>query len=133
MRIKNVFLIEDDSFFATTFKKKIEGVGNFKLHTFKTCEDALQHLKMLKPEVVFMDHVLRGTKGVDAIPSILAQDPEAHIVVISNQTDMTVVDRAFSLGASKYFKKDILLLDYVQRFLNELQGKGNQETQAIAL
>lgn len=133
MRIKNVFLIEDDSFFATTFKKKIEGVGDFKLHLFKSCEEALLHLKSVNPEVVFMDHVLRGTKGVDAIPSILSHKPDTQIVVISNQTDINVVDQAFTLGASKYFKKDILLLNYVEDFLADLQGYGRRNGQAIAL
>ena len=122
MKIKNIFLIEDDSFFATTFKKKMEGVGNFEVHHFKNCEDAIDQVKMVKPEIVFMDHVLRGTKGVDAIPQILDNEPDAHVVVISNQNDINVVDKAFSLGATNYFRKDILLLDYVEKFIKELQG-----------
>jgi DNA-binding NarL/FixJ family response regulator len=133
MQIKNIFLIEDDSFFATTFRKKLEGVGNFKLHHFNNCEDAISQLQNLKPEVVFMDHVLRGTKGVDAIPDILTKEPETQVVVISNQNDINVVDRAFSLGAAKYFRKDILLLDYVEKFISELQTQGSYRPRSIAL
>jgi DNA-binding NarL/FixJ family response regulator len=123
MEISNVFLIEDDSFFATTFRKKMEGVGNFMIHHFNSCEEAIEQMNHLKPEVVFMDHVLRGTKGVDAIPDILNKEPEAHVVVISNQSDINVVDKAFTLGASKYFRKDILLLDHVEGFIRDLESE----------
>ena len=124
MNITNVFLIEDDSFFATTFIKKMERFDHFNVHHFQNCEDAVQQIKNIKPEVVFM--VLRGMKGVDAIPLILEQEAETHIVVISNQNDINIVDKAFSLGASKYFRKDILLLDYVESFLRSLDGNKDE-------
>lgn len=133
MKIKNIFLIEDDSFFATTFKKKMEKVGDFAVHHYNTCEDAIDQIRKIDPEIVFMDHVLRGTKGVDAIPAIRHKKPNIQIVVISNQTDINVVDKAFHLGATNYFRKDILLLNYVQDFIHNLQGEYPDNLSSVAL
>ncbi|MCB9225137.1 MAG: response regulator [Crocinitomicaceae bacterium] len=131
MKVTNVFLIEDDTFFAKTFIKKMEQIGPFKVHHYNNCEDAIQQVRNIKPEVIFMDHVLRGTKGVDAIPSLLQQKPDARVVVISNQNDINVVDRAFSYGASRYYRKDILLLDYVETYIRGIEGESRSSAKFL--
>ena len=68
MGVKNIFVVEGDEFFAEAFIEKMKRMGDFEIHYFNTVERALGEVTKIRPEIISMDHILHGVKGVEAIP-----------------------------------------------------------------
>jgi two-component system response regulator NreC len=58
------------------------------------------------PDVVLMDVVMPGKSGIDAIPDVLNEAPDARVLVLSMQDDPHYVREAFAAGASGYVLKE---------------------------
>tara|TARA_B110000046_G_C12981533_1_gene393559 strand:+ start:670 stop:963 length:294 start_codon:yes stop_codon:yes gene_type:complete len=76
--------------------------------------------------VIFLDHVLHGVKGVEAIPLLKEIHESAEIVIVSNQILPEVLGQALDSGASKYFVKDLLLTNATKDFIEEMQNKASK-------
>lgn len=120
MEIKNIYLIEDDSFFALNFIKKLKQIDNYSIHHFASCELAFERIKEDKPQIIFLDHLLGGINGVDAIPTFQEMNPGCDIVIVSGQQDIEVMKTALDQGAAKYFSKDALIMQNTTGFLKEI-------------
>lgn len=120
MATKHIFIVEDDEFFAKTFTKRIEKIGNFTVHHFINCELALENLLTFKPEVIFLDHFLTGLNGVDALPLFKENLPQTKVVIVSGQHDTKVLETAMQNGAAKYFRKDVLIMKNTEEFLESV-------------
>lgn len=59
-----------------------------------------------KPDVILMDVVMPGKSGIEAIPEVLKDAPEAKVLVLSMQDDPRYVREAFEAGASGYVLKE---------------------------
>jgi len=123
MKVKNIFLVEDDQFFASTFSKRLSKIGDFQVHHFENCDNALKELLNIKPEIVFLDHQLNGIDGVDALPLFLENLPSTEVVVVSGQKDPEILKKALDSGAAQYFQKDVLLMKNTESFIEELKSE----------
>lgn len=119
MKIKNIFIVEDNLFFASTFSKGVRNFCKADIHHFTDCKSALDKLLSIKPEIIFLDHLLNGIDGVDALPMFVENLPSTDVVVISSQKDPEVLKRALEFGAKQYFQKDALLLKNCESFILE--------------
>jgi len=127
MEVRNIFIVEDDEFFAVTFKKRLEKVGSFNIHIFSTCEEALGQLLKVKPEIVFLDHILGGLNGVDALHLFKENLPACDIVVVSGQNNPEVLEKADLAGATKYFRKDVLLMQNAEGFIHDFEEQNESK------
>lgn len=109
MKVKNIFLVDDDLFFAQSLKKQLEKIDEIHIEIFTSVEKALVNMNELNPEIIFLDHELGGVNGVDAIPLFLREHPDIEIVVVSGQTNPEIIGDALDNGAKKYLSKDFLL------------------------
>ena len=125
MATKHIFIVEDDTFFAKIFARRVEEYGEFKVHHFVNCELALENLLTFKPQVIFLDHNLTGLNGVDALPMFKENLPDTKVVIISGQNDKAVLEKAMDNGASKYFRKDVLVMQNTEQFLDGLNENGS--------
>jgi two-component system response regulator NreC len=66
-----------------------------------------------KPDVVLMDVVMPGKSGIEAIPDVLHNAPEARVLMLSMQDDARYVREAFEAGASGYVLKEAADTDVV--------------------
>jgi DNA-binding NarL/FixJ family response regulator len=66
-----------------------------------------------KPDVVLMDVVMPGKSGIETIPDVLKDAPEAKVLVLSMQDDPRYVREAFAAGASGYILKEAADTDVV--------------------
>ena len=71
-----------------------------------TAREAIFEVRARKPDVVLMDVGLPDRSGIDAIPEVLKEAPEAKVLVLSMQDDPNYVREAFSAGASGYVLKE---------------------------
>jgi DNA-binding NarL/FixJ family response regulator len=71
-----------------------------------TARDAIFQARSLKPDVILLDVVMPDGSGLDAVPTLLHEQPEAKVLVLSMQDDPQYVRQAFSAGASGYVLKE---------------------------
>ena len=74
---------------------------------------AVEAFERHQPDVTLMDVRIPGLNGIDAISGIVAQFPNAHIIVLSTYGGDENIFRAFQAGAMAYFLKDIKGQDLV--------------------
>jgi len=76
-------------------------------------KDAIFRARALKPDVILLDVVMPGESGIEALPKLLHEAPEAKVLVLSMQDDPSYVREAFSAGASGYLLKEAADSDLV--------------------
>jgi len=68
-------------------------------------EEARRLSESLEPDVILLDVVMPGAKGVQEVPAMLEAAPGARVAVLSMQDDPGYVSEAFEAGAAGYVLK----------------------------
>jgi DNA-binding NarL/FixJ family response regulator len=76
-------------------------------------QQAVFETRAKKPDVVLMDVVMPGKSGIETIPDVLKDAPEAKVLVLSMQDDPRYVREAFAAGAAGYILKEAADTDVV--------------------
>ena len=71
-----------------------------------TGREAVFQARALKPDVVVMDLVMPDKTGLEVLPTIIREHPDAKVLVLSMQDDPRYVQAAFAAGASGYVLKE---------------------------
>jgi two-component system response regulator NreC len=71
-----------------------------------SAREAIFEARSLKPDVILMDVVMPDGNGLEAIPTLLHENPESKILVLSMQDDPRYVREAFDAGARGYVLKE---------------------------
>lgn len=113
---KNVLIVEDSAMMRKIITKELVNAGHTIVGEASDGAEAVEMYKNLKPEVVTMDITMRGMDGFTAAQAILAIDPDAKILILSNLNEDKYRDRAAKLGViglvNKHKSSEILdLLD----------------------
>jgi DNA-binding NarL/FixJ family response regulator len=88
-----------------------------------TAREAIFQNRSAKPDVILLDVVMPDQSGLDAIPTLLHERPEAKILVLSMQDDPQYVRQAFGAGASGYVLKEAVDSELVAA-IREVAGGG---------
>jgi two-component system, NarL family, response regulator NreC len=76
-------------------------------------QHAIFETRAQKPDVVLMDVVMPGKSGIETIPEVLKDAPDAKILMLSMQDDPRYVREAFAAGAAGYILKEAADTDVV--------------------
>ncbi len=68
--------------------------------------EAIDKTRLLKPQVTLLDLVMPGMGGLEAIPAILREDPQARILVLTSHAEDDQVVEAVKSGALGFLRKD---------------------------
>jgi two-component system, NarL family, response regulator NreC len=68
--------------------------------------DAIFEARSTKPDVILLDVVMPGESGIDVLPRLKDEAPNAKVLVLSMQDDPLYVREAFARGASGYVLKE---------------------------
>jgi two-component system, NarL family, response regulator NreC len=68
--------------------------------------EAVLTVRAEKPDVVLLDVTMPGESGIEVLPKLLHEAPEAKVLVLSMQDDPRYVREAFAAGASGYVLKE---------------------------
>ena len=71
-----------------------------------SARDAVFEARSTKPDVILLDVVMPDQSGIEVIPTLLKENPETKILVLSMQDDPHYVREAFAAGASGYVLKE---------------------------
>jgi DNA-binding NarL/FixJ family response regulator len=68
--------------------------------------DAVFQARTLKPDVILLDVVMPERTGLEVLPQLIHENPEAKVLVLSMQDEPRYVREAFAAGASGYVLKE---------------------------
>jgi two-component system, NarL family, response regulator NreC len=71
-----------------------------------SAREAVFESRSVKPDVIVIDVVMPEGSGLEAIPTLLHERPEAKVLVLSMQDDPRYVRQAFEVGARGYVLKE---------------------------
>jgi two-component system response regulator NreC len=71
-----------------------------------SAREAIFEARSAKPDVVLMDVMMPDQSGIEVVPKLLHELPEAKVLVLSMQDDPRYVREAFEAGASGYVLKE---------------------------
>ena len=76
-------------------------------------QNAIFETRAQKPDVILMDIVMPGKSGIETIPDLLKDAPDAKVLILSMEDDPHYVREAFAAGASGYILKEAADTDLV--------------------
>lgn len=127
-------LIVDDSPLARHVLSQLLSEHGIKTDTAPSAEEALDYLKQRRPDVVFMDHLMPGMDGFEALEAIKANPATATIPVMmyTSQEGELYVGQARALGAFGVLPKDLKPVEVarVLRALHLIPGEAGGEAGA---
>ena len=124
-------LIVDDSKSARVVLKKVLETHELNVDTAESAEDALDYLADHRPDVIFMDHLMPGMDGFEAVSAIKRNPDTATIPIMmyTSQEGEVYVGQARALGAVGVLPKKIAPVE-VSKVLRSLRVIGSDESQA---
>ena len=71
-----------------------------------SAREAIFEARSTKPDVVLLDVMMPDQSGIEIVPRLLHEHPDAKVLVLSMQDDPRYVREAFEAGASGYVLKE---------------------------
>lgn len=107
-----VLLVDDHALVRRGFRRMLEDDPGMRVvGEAGTAEDAVRLARDLTPDVVVLDCAMPGANGVSAARRILADRPDAVVLMLSMHAEETLVRQALDAGARGYILKNALDLD----------------------
>lgn len=101
------------------------------LDTFRTAEEALYELPVLKPDIVIMDINLPGMNGIECIREVKKKIPKTQFMMFTVYENDEKVFEALKAGASGYLLKNTGLVQLIEA-VKELHDGGSPMSSTIA-
>ncbi len=120
-----IFLIDDDSFLLNMYTLKFSKNG----FDVTTAQNGIEVMKKLKdgfiPDIMLMDIIMPGMDGLDLLAEIRKEKlvPDAVMIMLTNQSDGTDIDKAKSLGVDGYIVKATTVPSEVVDEVHEIYNK----------
>ncbi|MFX1363855.1 MAG: response regulator [Promethearchaeota archaeon] len=118
-----IFIVDDDQSLQRLYALILKEAGFEIIDVAINGEDAIKKYKKLdiKPDLILMDHRMPIKNGLDAMVEILEINNTEKIIFAS--ADITIKQKALSLGASEFLEKPFKmqnLLIIIQNIVNQL-------------
>ena len=127
-------LIVDDSRSARVILSRMLEQHGMAVDTAESAEQALEYLQQNRPDVIFMDHLMPGMDGFQAVQAIKsdAQTATIPLMMYTSQEGELYVSQARALGAIGVLPKTVRPVD-VSRVLYQLHLLPDRRQQRSAL
>jgi len=119
-----VLIVDDHAVVRTGLRKVLESEADIEVvGEAGDARHAVFETRATKPHVILMDVVMPGKSGIEAVPDVLRDAPEAKVLILSMQDDPNYVREAFAAGATGYVLKEAADTDIVAA-VREVAGGG---------
>ena len=111
-------LVVDDEDSVRLFLQDFLFDREFNAIAAATGEEALEKMAKEKPDIVLLDITMPGMSGLECLERIRAAFPKTVVIMMSAQTEVSLIARAKELGAFDYITKPFSLEDLESELIN---------------
>jgi two-component system chemotaxis response regulator CheY len=114
-------LVVDDAVVMRMMIKNILSKNGYEVVEAESGYDAVQKYKAIKPDAVTMDMVMPEMDGITALKQIMADDPNAKIIMCTSMGQQPLVVEAIQAGAKSFIMKPFQppkILEAIEKVLN---------------
>ena len=121
MTAKRALVVDDSKSARVVLSRMLEKYG-VQVDTADSAESALEYLRSARPDAIFMDHLMPGMDGLEAVKLIKADPATATIPIMmyTSQEGELYVGQARALGALGVLPKSVRPID-VTKVLYQLR------------
>jgi DNA-binding NarL/FixJ family response regulator len=102
-----IIIVDDHAVVRSGLRLLLDAENGFEtVAEAGSARDAVFEVRKHKPDVVLMDVVLPDKSGIEATADVLAEAPDAKVLILSMEDDPSYVREAFAAGASGYVVKE---------------------------
>lgn len=102
-----VLIVDDDKFLLNMYSIKFSK-ANFEVNSATSGEEAFNKIKEgYNPDIILLDIVMPGMDGFDVLDNLRKNNvaPNAMIIMLTNQGQLSDIDKAKSFGINGYIIK----------------------------
>jgi two-component system chemotaxis response regulator CheY len=104
--VSHTVLVCDDAAYMRTLMSTIFQRGGFEVvGEASTGLQAVEQYKLLRPDIVTMDILMRDMGGIDALRQIRDFDERANVLMCSAVAEQSLVAEAMAAGAKEFVVK----------------------------
>ena len=100
-----ILIADDEEFFRTFLDDMLSNAGYEVVGAASDGAEAVKMANELHPDVVILDVVMPRMNGLEAAEKLCSSGLPLHVVMLSSQTEDSVVAQALAAGASAYIYK----------------------------
>lgn len=109
-----ILLIDDAKFARGMLRNILERAGYEICGEASNGKDGLKKFQKLKPDLVFCDIMMDEMDGMECLRAILAEDPNANVIICTSASDHLHVDEAMKTGAREFMAKPMAAKDVIR-------------------
>ena len=100
-----VLICDDAMFMRTVIATMFREAGHTIIGEAETGDQAIEKYRELRPDIVTMDVVMPSSSGINATREIVAEDPNARVIMCSAMGQEALINEALEAGASGFIVK----------------------------
>lgn len=130
--MQTVLVVDDSKSARFALRRELESRG-YRVDTADGAQDAYAYLRSNRPLVVFLDHIMPGIDGLQALEHLKADPATATlpVVICSSNDESAFLDEARAKGACAMLQKPPQP-DHLSRILDELNAAAHAPAPAVA-
>lgn len=101
----NIYIIEDDLFYAKLLKHQLNISNDYVFHLFENANSFFKSFSDFKG-LILLDYNLPDSNGLDVLNYIRKKSPNSEVIVLSNQNDIKKAVELLKAGAFDYIQKE---------------------------
>jgi two-component system chemotaxis response regulator CheY len=107
MRRLRIMVVDDSGLTVKKLAKLVEELGHEVVHVAATGQQAVSDFAAVQPDLVTMDITMPDMDGIEATRRILAESPDALVVIVTSHGQEQMVMDAIEAGAKGYILKPV--------------------------
>jgi len=107
-----LLVVDDEKGITDPLKDFFEHRG-FSVTAVNNGESALEAIKKDKPDIVFLDIVMKGMSGLEVLKAIKNFDKNIKVIMLTIHEEKEIIEQAKKQGADEYITKPFRV-DYLE-------------------
>ncbi len=119
-----VLIADDQKVVRRILRKAMDALGAKVAGEAVNGAEAVELYKKIKPDIMLLDMNMPVMTGDEALKAIIAEYPEAFIIMITSAADAETVENCIEAGAAGYILKDTHV-EEIKEMLQEIWEEFN--------
>jgi len=105
-RRPKVIVADDEGHCRVLMKAVLASMNCDVVGEARTGDEAIELYRKYRPNLLLLDVNMPVKTGDEVLEELLAEFPDAFVVVLTSVTDMESIEKCISMGAANYIRKD---------------------------